>query len=125
MNVRGVPLRLLDTAGIRETEDIVERIGVERSRQVLQEADLILLVLNYAEQLSAEDEKLFEVVKGMDVIVIVNKTDLEQKIEFEKVYALAREHKVVTTSLLEDRGVDELEEAIASLFLRDQLKLAI
>jgi tRNA modification GTPase len=84
VNVRGVPLRLLDTAGIRETEDIVERIGVERSRQVLQEADLILLVLNYAEQLSAEDEKLFEVVKGMDVIVIVNKTDLEQKIEFER-----------------------------------------
>ncbi|WP_144552098.1 tRNA uridine-5-carboxymethylaminomethyl(34) synthesis GTPase MnmE [Bacillus sp. X1(2014)] len=122
VNVRGVPLRLLDTAGIRETEDIVERIGVERSRQVLQEADLILLVLNYAEQLSAEDEKLFEVVKGMDVIVIVNKTDLEQKIEFEKVYALAKEHKVVTTSLLEDRGVDELEEAIASLFFAGSIE---
>ncbi|MEH7074465.1 tRNA uridine-5-carboxymethylaminomethyl(34) synthesis GTPase MnmE [Neobacillus drentensis] len=116
VNVRGVPLRLLDTAGIRETEDIVERIGVERSRQVLQEADLILLVLNYAEQLSAEDEKLFEVVKGMDVIVIVNKTDLEQKINFNQVSELAKDHKIVTTSLLEDRGVDELEEAIASLF---------
>ena len=59
VNVRGVPLRLLDTAGIRETEDIVERIGVERSRQVLQEADLILLVLNYAEKLSEEDEQAF------------------------------------------------------------------
>src|SRR4051812_32466842 len=102
VNVRGVPLRLLDTAGIRETEDIVERIGVERSRKVLKEADLILLVLNYAEQLSAEDEKLFEVVKGMDVIVIVNKTDLEQKIEFDKVNELAKQHKIVTTSLLED-----------------------
>ena len=51
VNVRGVPLRLVDTAGIRETEDIVERIGVERSRQVLKEADLILLVLNSAEEL--------------------------------------------------------------------------
>ena len=64
MNVRGVPLRLLDTAGIRETEDIVERIGVERSRQVLKEADLILLVLNYSEALTVEDEKLFEAVAG-------------------------------------------------------------
>ena len=62
VNVRGVPLRLVDTAGIRETEDIVERIGVERSRQVLKEADLILLVLNSAEELSIEDERLFEAV---------------------------------------------------------------
>ncbi|TDH74668.1 GTP-binding protein, partial [Acinetobacter baumannii] len=72
VNVRGVPLRLVDTAGIRETEDIVERIGVERSRQVLKEADLILLVLNYSEELSEEDVKLFEAVEGMDVIVIMN-----------------------------------------------------
>jgi tRNA modification GTPase len=116
VNVRGVPLRLLDTAGIRETEDIVERIGVERSRQVLNEADLILLVLNYADHLTQEDEKLFEVVKGMDVIVIVNKTDLKQQINLEQVKRLAANHKLVTTSLLEDRGLEELEEAIASLF---------
>ena len=116
VNVRGVPLRLLDTAGIRETEDIVERIGVERSRQVLNEADLILLVLNYSDSLTAEDEGLFEVVKGMDVIVIVNKTDLPQQIDMERVSELAKEHNLVTTSLLEDRGIDELEEAIASLF---------
>jgi tRNA modification GTPase len=116
VNVRGVPLRLLDTAGIRETEDIVERIGVEKSRQVLKEADLILLVLNFADQFTKEDENLFEAVKGMDVIVIVNKTDLTQQIDMERVKELAREHKIVTTSLLEDRGVDELEEAISSLF---------
>jgi tRNA modification GTPase len=116
VNVRGVPLRLLDTAGIRETEDIVERIGVEKSRQVLKEADLILLVLNYADQFTKEDENLFEAVKGMDVIVIVNKTDLTQQIDMERVKELAAEHKIVTTSLLEDRGVDELEEAISSLF---------
>ena len=59
VNVRGVPLRLVDTAGIRETEDIVERIGVERSREALKGADLILLVLNYGEELSPEDERLF------------------------------------------------------------------
>jgi tRNA modification GTPase len=121
VNVRGVPLRLLDTAGIRETEDIVERIGVEKSRQVLKEADLILLVLNYADQFTKEDENLFEAVKGMDVIVIVNKTDLTQQIDMERVKELAREHKIVTTSLLEDRGVDELEEAISSLFFEGSI----
>ncbi|MEH7439301.1 tRNA uridine-5-carboxymethylaminomethyl(34) synthesis GTPase MnmE [Neobacillus drentensis] len=122
VNVRGVPLRLLDTAGIRETEDIVERIGVERSRQVLKEADLILLVLNYSDKLSVEDENLFEVVKGMDVIVIINKTDLPQEIDMERVTQLAEGHKMVTTSLLEDHGVDELEEAIASLFFAGSIE---
>ncbi|MBM7648140.1 tRNA modification GTPase [Bacillus ectoiniformans] len=116
VNVRGVPLRLVDTAGIRETEDIVERIGVERSRQVLKEADLILLVLNYADELTPEDEKLFEAVEGMDVIVIANKTDLPQQINMDRVKELSADKQLVTTSLLEEQGIDELEEAISSLF---------
>ncbi|WP_199445841.1 tRNA uridine-5-carboxymethylaminomethyl(34) synthesis GTPase MnmE [Bacillus weihaiensis] len=122
VNVRGVPLRLVDTAGIRETEDIVERIGVEKSRQVLKEADLILLVLNYNEELSNEDVKLFEAVKGMDVIVIVNKTDLHQQINLEKVKELAGDRPVVTTSLLEEQGIDALEEAISTLFFQGNVQ---
>ncbi|MFI8687882.1 tRNA uridine-5-carboxymethylaminomethyl(34) synthesis GTPase MnmE [Rossellomorea sp. NPDC077527] len=122
VNVRGVPLRLVDTAGIRETEDIVERIGVERSRQVLKEADLILLVLNYADELTFEDEQLFEAVKGMDVIVIVNKTDLPQKIDIDKVRKLSENHQLVTTALLEEQGIDELEEAISSLFFAGSIE---
>ncbi|WP_342513876.1 tRNA uridine-5-carboxymethylaminomethyl(34) synthesis GTPase MnmE [Sporosarcina sp. FSL K6-1522] len=122
VNVRGVPLRLVDTAGIRETEDIVERIGVERSRQVLKEADLLLLVLNSAEELTVEDERLFEAVSGMDFIVVINKTDLPQKIDMQKVIELAGDGKVVTTSLLKDEGVDELEEAIAGLFFEGNIE---
>ncbi|CEG29488.1 tRNA uridine-5-carboxymethylaminomethyl(34) synthesis GTPase MnmE [Bacillus sp. B-jedd] len=116
VNVRGVPLRLLDTAGIRETEDIVEKIGVERSRQVLKEADLILLVLNFSDRLTDEDRNIFKAAEGMDAIIIVNKTDLPGKIDLEEVRSLAGERRIVTTSLLEDRGIDELEEAIAELF---------
>lgn len=122
VNVRGVPLRLVDTAGIRETEDIVERIGVEKSRQVLKEADLILFVLNGAEQLTDEDKRLFETIQNMDFIVIVNKTDLEQKIDMEEVEKLANGRKVVTTSLLKEEGVIELEEAIAALFFEGQIE---
>ncbi|HWL24753.1 MAG TPA: tRNA uridine-5-carboxymethylaminomethyl(34) synthesis GTPase MnmE [Ureibacillus sp.] len=122
VNVRGVPLRLVDTAGIRETEDIVERIGVERSRQVLKEADLILLVLNAAEELTSEDERLFETIENMDFIVVVNKTDLPQQIDLEKVNQLSNGRKVVTTSLLKEEGVIELEEAIAALFFEGQIE---
>jgi tRNA modification GTPase len=122
VNVRGVPLRLVDTAGIRETEDIVERIGVERSRQVLKEADLILLVLNAAEPLSEEDERLFETIKHMDFIVVVNKTDLPRQIDLEKVRSLANGRRIVTTSLLKEEGVQELEESIAELFFEGQIE---
>ncbi|CAM3942672.1 tRNA uridine-5-carboxymethylaminomethyl(34) synthesis GTPase MnmE [Mesobacillus zeae] len=122
VNVRGVPLRLLDTAGIRETEDIVEKIGVERSRQVLKEADLILLVLNYSEELMEEDRNIFKAAEGMDVIVIVNKTDLPQKLDLDEVKQLIHSYKMVTTSLKEDKGVDELEEAIASLFFSGEVE---
>ncbi|WP_026695820.1 tRNA uridine-5-carboxymethylaminomethyl(34) synthesis GTPase MnmE [Peribacillus kribbensis] len=122
VNVRGVPLRLLDTAGIRETEDIVERIGVERSRAVLKEADLILLVLNNSVPLSIEDEQLFQAVQGMDVIVIVNKMDLPSQLDIERVKELAGQNPFVATSLLEDKGVDELEEAISSLFFAGNIE---
>jgi tRNA modification GTPase len=116
VNVRGVPLRLIDTAGIRETEDIVERIGVERSRQMLKQADLILLVLNYHEPLTEEDERLFEMITGMDFIVIVNKTDLSKNIDMDRVKQLADGRPIITTSLLNERGIDDLEKAISEMF---------
>ncbi|QFT91202.1 tRNA modification GTPase MnmE [Bacillus sp. THAF10] len=122
VSVRGVPLRLVDTAGIRETEDIVERIGVEKSREVLKKADLILLVLNYNEEFSQEDKQLFEAVKGMDVIVIINKTDLPQQINLDAVKEAASSHTVITTSLKEEQGIDELEEAISSMFFQGDLE---
>lgn len=121
VNVRGVPLRLVDTAGIRETEDIVEKIGVERSRQVLKESDLILYVLNYNEALTDEDTKLFEAINGLDYIVIVNKTDLEQKIDLKKVEEFASDRPIITTSLIEEEGVNDLEKAIAATFFDGDL----
>ncbi|ADI00803.1 tRNA uridine-5-carboxymethylaminomethyl(34) synthesis GTPase MnmE [Salisediminibacterium selenitireducens] len=121
VNIRGVPLKLLDTAGIRETEDVVERLGVERSRQVMIDAELILFVVNYNEPLTDSDRELFELVKDQDTIVIVNKRDLDGQIDMKEVNQLAGQHPVVTTSLLKDEGVDELEEAIRDLFFEGDL----
>ncbi|WP_174615220.1 tRNA uridine-5-carboxymethylaminomethyl(34) synthesis GTPase MnmE [Virgibacillus ihumii] len=121
VNVRGVPLRLVDTAGIRETEDIVEKIGVERSRQVLKESDLILFVVNNNEELSDEDEKLFEAVQGLDFIVIINKIDLEPKLDLNKVEQLTEGNPVISTSLVKEEGIDELESAIAETFFAGEI----
>ncbi|AVP35966.1 tRNA uridine-5-carboxymethylaminomethyl(34) synthesis GTPase MnmE [Staphylococcus felis] len=116
VNVRGVPLRLVDTAGIRETEDIVERIGVERSRKALSEADLILFVLNYNEPLTEEDRQLYEVIKHEDAIVIVNKTDLERRLNIDEVKEMVGTMPVIETSMLKQEGIDELELQIRDLF---------
>lgn len=122
VNVRGVPLRLVDTAGIRETEDIVEKIGVERSRKALSQADLILFVLNNNEALTQEDYTLYEVVKNEDVIVIVNKMDLEQNIDINEVKDMIGDTPLIQTSMLKQEGIDELEIQIRDLFFGGEVQ---
>ncbi|HFV7450171.1 TPA: tRNA uridine-5-carboxymethylaminomethyl(34) synthesis GTPase MnmE [Staphylococcus aureus] len=122
VNVRGVQLRLVDTAGIRETEDIVEKIGVERSRKALSQADLILFVLNNNEALTQEDYTLYEVVKNEDVIVIVNKMDLEQNIDINEVKDMIGDTPLIQTSMLKQEGIDELEIQIRDLFFGGEVQ---
>ncbi|AUJ52894.1 tRNA uridine-5-carboxymethylaminomethyl(34) synthesis GTPase MnmE [Staphylococcus hominis subsp. hominis] len=122
VNVRGVPLRLVDTAGIRDTEDIVEKIGVERSRKALSEADLILFVLNNNEPLTEEDRTLYEVIKNEDAIVIVNKTDLERQLDIEEVKTMIGDTPLIQTSMLKQEGIDELELQIRDLFFGGEVQ---
>jgi len=122
VNVKGVPLRLIDTAGIRETKDVVEAIGVERSKKVLNLADLVLFVLNNNEQLTEEDRVLYKQMSGKDVIVIINKTDLPQNLDIEEVKQLVDNATIVTTSLKEEQGIEDLEKAIADLYFEGQIE---
>ena len=121
VNVRGVPLQLIDTAGIRETDDVVEKIGVERSRKALKEADFVLLLLNQSEILQEEDIRLLETTKGMKRIILFNKTDLPSKLSIENIASYAKEEEIVTTSMLNKEGIDQLEEKIAGYFFQGQM----
>lgn len=120
VNVRGVPLKLIDTAGIRETEDVVERIGVERSRKALSEADLILLVLNQSEELSPEDRQLIEITTGTKRIILLNKADLPSKLNRTELEEYVVGDAVFDVSVLQNDGLDQLEKAIADLFFGGQ-----
>ena len=121
VNVRGVPLQLIDTAGIRETDDVVERIGVERSRKALSEADFVLLILNQSEELMDEDLRLLEQTKDFKRIILLNKTDLPTKIDMGKVKEFATDSEIVTTSMLKKEGIDQLEEKIADYFFQGKM----
>lgn len=116
VNVRGVPLKLVDTAGIRETEDIVEKIGVERSRKALAEADLVLLVLNQSEELTDSDKELLTLTEGMNRLVLMNKMDLESRLDRKELAQYVAAEQVLGVSILTSAGIDQLEEKIASLF---------
>ncbi|HEP3915568.1 TPA: tRNA uridine-5-carboxymethylaminomethyl(34) synthesis GTPase MnmE [Streptococcus pyogenes] len=111
VNIKGVPLKLVDTAGIRETDDLVEQIGVERSKKALQEADLVLLVLNASEKLTDQDRALLNLSQGSNRIILLNKTDLEQKIELEQLPA-----DLISISVLTNQNINLIEDRINQLF---------
>ena len=114
VNINGVPLKLVDTAGIRETEDIVERIGVERSRKALKEADLVLLVLNASEPLTDQDRQLLEISQDSNRIILLNKVDLPQQIELDEIPA---DH--IKISVLKNQNINQIEDRINALFFEN------
>ncbi|GIP22377.1 tRNA uridine-5-carboxymethylaminomethyl(34) synthesis GTPase MnmE [Paenibacillus sp. J22TS3] len=122
VTINNIPLKLLDTAGIRETMDVVEQIGVERSKAAVNEADLILLVLNGAEPLHEDEVKLMEQIQDRQVIVLINKSDLPQQIDLETVSRYFPEMNRVKLSVRTTEGLEKLEEAITELFLGGQLE---
>lgn len=122
VNVRGVPLRLIDTAGIRQTDEVVERIGVERSRKVMEEADLVILILNQAQALQEVDIELLELTKNQNRIILLNKQDLEPQLTHADLEPYIQDADLIATSMLEESGIDELEAQIEQRFFSGEIK---
>lgn len=120
INIRGVPLKLVDTAGIRDTEDVVERIGVERSKKALMEAELVLLLLNQSEALTAGDRELLALTQDHKRIIIMNKIDLPNQLLKEYLLEWVEEDEIIATSMMTQEGIDALEEKIADYFFSGQ-----
>lgn len=122
VTINNIPLKLLDTAGIRETIDVVEKIGVERSKAAFSDADLILLVLNANEELHEDELALMEQIHGRQALVIMNKMDLPPHLDRAKLLAFFDESSIVPMSVLEEEGLEKLEEAISELFFGGKLE---
>ncbi|CAM3113062.1 tRNA uridine-5-carboxymethylaminomethyl(34) synthesis GTPase MnmE [Lactiplantibacillus plajomi] len=122
VNVRGVPLKLVDTAGIRDTEDKVEKIGVERSRKAIGAADLVLLVLDSSQPLTNEDQELLKQTAESKRIVILNKTDLPTQLDRKQLDQLVDPADVLSMSVLQQSGVEQLEQRIAKMFFNEGIE---
>lgn len=116
----GITLKIVDTAGIRETEDVVEKIGVGRAREAAKRADLILYVVDSSTALDENDEEIIELLEGRKAIVLYNKTDLEPAIKIEDLKGRMT-HPVIPISAKEETGVHVLEDTIKSMFFSGEI----
>ncbi|WP_371375722.1 tRNA uridine-5-carboxymethylaminomethyl(34) synthesis GTPase MnmE [Sporomusa aerivorans] len=121
VNIRGVPLKIIDTAGIRDTADTVEKIGVERAKELVGQADLILLLLDSSSPLSPEDRAVLALLPGRKAIVLINKSDLPPRLEMDEVGQYTQGRLVMKISVAQEEGLAELEEAIADMVYSGQV----
>ena len=122
VNIKGIPLKIVDTAGIRETEDVVEKIGVEKSRESFSTADLVIMVLDASRKLSEEDMEILESLKNKKTIVLLNKMDLEPQIELEKIEEFVNSEDIIKISALKHQGIEELQDKIEAMVYHGSVK---
>jgi tRNA modification GTPase len=120
ITLHGITLRMIDTAGIRETEDVVEKIGVGRAKEMAKDADLILYVVDSSRPLDENDEEIISMLDSKKAIVLYNKTDLESQVDIQDLKARIS-HPVMPISAKEETGIQELEEAIKEMFFGGDL----
>lgn len=123
MNVHGIPLKLIDTAGIRLTEDVVEKLGVDRSKLLISEADLVLFVVDSSEKLTKEDDDIMDLIGNQKVIILMNKSDLQIQVKKEHLKEHLQEMTIIETSATKYEGLDDLEDEIKSQFMQGNVQL--
>jgi tRNA modification GTPase len=120
INLNGILLNLMDTAGIRDTKDVVEQIGVDRAREYAVQADLVLYVIDASEELDESDEQIMEIIKDKQVIILLNKSDLEGKTTENEVKSKINK-TVISFSAKDSIGLDNLEQIIQKIFFRGEV----
>lgn len=120
ISLSGISLNVVDTAGIRDTEDVVEKIGVSRALDAAEEADLIIYVVDGSISLDENDERIMEFINGRKAVVLLNKSDLKPVVSAREIEEKSG-HKVISVSAKEETGIDDLEEEIKSLFYEGEI----
>ena len=121
INVEGLPLKIIDTAGIRKTEDMIEKIGVEKTHNSLKNSDLVIFMLDVSQGLTEEDINIYKSIKDKPLIVAVNKTDLPQKIDQAKIDEFFSDHPLLWISVKNEEGLKDLKDAIVNEVFEEEI----
>lgn len=122
MNVHGIPMKIIDTAGIRHTDDFIEKIGVEKTKEMVQNSDLCLFMVDASQKLTDEDYSIINIIQNRKVIILVNKIDINQTLELNHLNELLPTSKIILCSMKNKEGIDLLEAEIRDLFLEGKVK---
>lgn len=122
INVKGIPLRIVDTAGIRETDDTVEKIGVEKSRQSYLNADLIIQVIDSSENLTDDDRMILEELKDREKIILLNKIDLDGRVDLKEIEKYESRENIIEISALNSHGIDDIYSRIEQMVFHGRVK---
>lgn len=122
MMIRNIPVILIDTAGIRETDDKIEKIGIEKSKETFNDADLILFLLNSGDAITDEDYSIMNRVANKNVLVLLNKSDMDRKIETDRIKEILGDKTFLDTSMETGQGVEELKDIIEKMVYKGNLK---
>lgn len=123
ININGVPLKIVDTAGIRETEDKIEKIGVNKALDLIEEADLIIAIFDNSKKLEEEDFKILDLIKNRPSIILLNKSDLSKKNTQTTNYMSNMKKTVIETSMKTKMGLEELYSTISDMFINNEIDL--
>ena len=123
IKLHGIGLNIIDTAGIRETEDEVEKIGVDKARSYAEMADLILYVVDSSRPLDEDDASVLEIITDKKVIVLLNKTDLEQVVSEEEIQQRLPAASIIRTSMKDNTGIDLFEDTIKTMFFGGEIAI--
>lgn len=123
VNIDGILLKIVDTAGIRNTDDIVEQIGVDRAKQTVLDADLIIAVFDASRELSDEDNQIIDLIKDKKTIIILNKTDLPSKYDEDDFKSLSNDKEIIIASITSGIGLENLEKSIKDMFYGGEVEI--
>ncbi len=123
VTVNGIPLKLIDTAGIRKANDEVEKIGIEKSKEIASEADLIIAIFDASKELNTEDLEILKLAKNKKTIIILNKMDLESKVDENDERLRAVSNSILKISALKKQGIEKLYDEISNLFELNEINL--
>ena len=123
VNINGIPLKLIDTAGIRETKDEVEKIGIAKSRETANTADLIIAIFDASKEIDEEDLEVIDFIKNKKAIIILNKMDLKAKIDENNENLKKLSGNIIKMSALKNVGIDKLYEKITEMFNLNEINL--